>query len=141
MVHPILMKLFKFTSFPSLFFFTKFGNVLISNKKVTELHKKKNNQMFLVFQQYFSKPFFFKQTWLRKSITYKVQIKWKKKLLDSNPSVKYLLFIAVSSVYITMFSTFYCHIIISLIFESIVLHSLLSFWNNTYLLNNCNVIV
>lgn len=39
-------------------FFTKFGNVLISNKKVTELHKKKNNQMFLVFQQYFSKPFF-----------------------------------------------------------------------------------
>lgn len=39
MVHPILIKLFKFTAFPSLFF-TKFGNVLISNKRVTELHKK-----------------------------------------------------------------------------------------------------
>lgn len=39
MVHPILIKLFKFTAFPSLVF-TKFGNVLISNKRVTELHKK-----------------------------------------------------------------------------------------------------
>lgn len=39
MVHPILIKLFKFTAFPSLFF-TKCGNVLISNKRVTELHKK-----------------------------------------------------------------------------------------------------
>lgn len=40
----------------------------------------KNNQMFLVFQQYFSKPFFKKQTWLKKIITYKVHIKWKKGL-------------------------------------------------------------
>lgn len=40
----------------------------------------KNNQMFLVFQQYFSKPFLKKQTWLRKIITYKVHNKWKKGL-------------------------------------------------------------
>lgn len=56
MVHPILIKLFKFTAFPSLFFYKVWKRFNIEQKGYRTAQK--NNQMFLVFQQYFSKPFF-----------------------------------------------------------------------------------